>query len=121
MQTGALGRSAGNHMYHTDGVVEQKELDTDARETTIEPLHGSFRLAGGDVDRVRVEFLQNLWKGFFDEIVHVHPVHILVIDDVKQISQFVSRAIHDAQILLGILIGVEAADQYAQYYAKGDI
>ena len=118
-QSGTLGRAVADHILHTDGVPADGELDADAREGTLQVVVGYLHILGADIDRVRIEFRQDLRHCLLHQVIDVDRIHILVVDHVQQVVQLVAARIDDIQPVAGEMVGIERTDQYAEDDRQG--
>ena len=58
-----------------------------------------------------IEFTQDLRHRLLYQVVDVHGIDILVVDDVKQVVEFVTAGVDDVQSVTGEMIGIERANQ----------
>ena len=58
--------------------------------------------------------------GFLYQVVDVHRVHILVVDDAEQVVQTVAAGIDDVQTVAGEMLGVEGANHDTHHHAQGE-
>ena len=92
-----LCRAIANHILHTDGILADGELDADAGERTPQIIVGNLAVAGRDIDRMRIELAQDLRHCLLYQIIDIHRIHILVVDDVKQVVELIAAGIDDIQ------------------------
>ena len=95
--TGTLGRTITNHVLHTDGVLTDGKLDTDAKERAAQVVVGNLAITGTDVNRMGIELSQNLRHGFLNQLVDVNRIHILIVDDMEQVVELVTTRVDDIQ------------------------
>ena len=65
------------------GVFAYCELDAYTGERAFEVVVGCLDIFCADVDRVRVQLSEDLRNGFLHQVVDIHRVNILVVDDVE--------------------------------------
>ena len=82
---------------HTDGVLTDGKLDTDTKERAAQVVVGNLAITGTDVNRMGIELSQNLRHGFLNQLVDVHRIHILIVDDMEQVVELVTTRVDDIQ------------------------
>ena len=85
-----LSRTISDYILHTNRVLTYGELDTNSEERSTQVVVGNFSIAGTDVYRVWIKLSQNLRHSLLHQLVHVHSVNILVVDNVEQVVQTVA-------------------------------
>ena len=115
-QSCPFGGAVADDVLHAHRVLADGELDAHARERAAQVVLGGLLVLSRDIDRVRVQLREQLGHGLLHEVGHVHRVHILVVDDVEQVLQFVGARVDDAQAGAATeVVGVESADEYAHH------
>ena len=89
-KTGTVGRTVLDHVLYAHGVLADHKLYAYTREGTFQVVRGHLHLVGADVHGVGVELGQYQGHGFLHQVVKIHTVHILVVDDVEQVVQTVA-------------------------------
>jgi hypothetical protein len=69
---------------------------------------------------VGVKFGKYLRHGFFNQVADVYIVYILVVNDMKQIIDFVTACVDDTQSASCKVIGIETAKQQSDDYTDRD-
>ena len=113
-QSCTLCRAVANHILHTDGIVADGELDAHARERALQVIVGNLHILGGNIDRMRVELRENLRHSLLDHIVDIDGIHILIVDNMQQIVEFIATRIDDIQPMARKMVGIEGSYQYAK-------
>ena len=117
--TSALCRTIADDILHTDGVLTDGELDTDAKERATQVVVSNLSLTSRDVDGMGVELSQNLRHGLLHQVIDVDRIHILIVNDVEQVVEFVTARIDDVQSVAGKMVGIKGAHKDAEDYADG--
>ena len=84
-QTRTLSRAVANHILHTDRIITDGELDAHTRERALQVVVGNLHILGPDVDRMRIEFRQDLRHSLLDQVVDIDGIHILIVDNMQQV------------------------------------
>ena len=69
---------------------------------------------------MRVQLPEDLRHGLFNKVRDIDLVHILGINDVQEVVDFIARSIDDIQSVARIMVGVETADEDAEHDSDGD-
>ena len=119
-QADVFRRPARQDADDTHRVVINGELHANARKASFEPFHRSLHVFRRRVCRVRVQLPEDLRHGLFNKVRDIDLVHILGINDVQEVVDFIARSIDDIQSVARIMVGVETADEDAEHDSDGD-
>ena len=103
-----LCRTITDNILDTDCILTDDELNANTKEGTSQVVVGDLPFTCRDIDRVGIEFCQNLWHSLLYEIIDIHCIDILVINNVQQIIQFVTTRIDDIQSVAREMVGIES-------------
>ena len=115
----ALSRAVANDILHTDGILADDELDADAEERAAQVIVGYLTLTSRDIHGVRIELCKDLRHGFLHQVIDIHSVYILIVNDVQQVVQLISAGIDDIQPVTGKMIGIKRPHENTSYHADG--
>ena len=79
------------------GVLADGELDAHSGKRTAKVVVGRLHILCSDIHGVRIQLCENLRHCFLYEVVYVHGVNILVVDNVKQVVELVPACVYDVQ------------------------
>ena len=96
-QSHVLRGPAFDDADNAHGVFINIEAHADARKTALEVLHRVVHVICADIDRVRVELFKDFGQGLFHQRVDVHRIDILVVNEQKQVTDFVVGIIYDVE------------------------
>ena len=95
--TSPFRRTVADDILHTDRILTDGKLDTDTRERATQIVVGNLTVTSRDIDRMRIEFCQDLRHCLLHQIVDVHGIDILIVDDMKQVVELVTAGVDDVQ------------------------
>ena len=110
-------RTVSDNVLHSYSVLTNGEFYSHSRERALEVVVGSLHVLRTDIHRVWVEFGQYLRHGFLHQLVDIHRIHILVVDDMQQVIEFVATRVDDAQSVAREMVGVECSDDDTHHHA----
>ena len=117
--TSTLSRTIADDILHTDGILTDGELNTNTKERTTEIVIRNLTLTGRDVDGMGIELCQNLGHSFFHQVVDIDRIHILIVNNMEQVVEFVTARIDDVQSVARKMVGIKGAHKDAEDYANG--
>ena len=90
-------RTIANDILYTDGVLTNGKLNADARERAPQVIVGNLTVTGCDIDRMGIELTQDLGHRLLHQVIDVHSIHILIVDDMQQVVELVTAGVDDVQ------------------------
>ena len=108
-QSHFLGRTTMYHAHHGDRIVLHAETDAYTREGTFKVFVGCLHIFHRDVDGVWVQFGNNLGHGQFHKRVHIHGIHVVVVNQLEQVVYLAAACVCDAEVAFAKACGGEGA------------
>ena len=90
-------RTVADDILYADRILTDGELDTDTRERAAQIVVGNLTVTGGDIDRMGIKFCQDLRHRLLHQVVDVHGIDILIVDDMKQVVELITAGVDDVQ------------------------
>ena len=120
LDSGLVARSLRDDVQHDHRVGGHVEDHADAVELALQRFVQLLHLGSRNVDRMRIQLLDQQRYDMFGQRIHRHRIDILVLDQRERVSQFVGRQGHLPEHAFDLRSGAVAAHVLSQQQAQYD-
>ena len=120
LDSGLVARSLRDDVQHDHRVGGHVEDHADAVELALQRFVQLLHLGSRNVDRMRIQLLDQQRYDMFGQRIHRHRIDILVLDQRERVGQFVGRQGHLPEHAFDLRSGAVAAHVLSQQQAQYD-